>query len=116
MGLKPMKKILFSFIVSLALTGCGLPSSPKPAVTDTLTLLGPSTISGTGIFYNYSQGTTFLISFPNLPFSNSYYDFSHDTLGFSVTFSAPTTFTYQLDSSSVSATATPAYTSPRMQF
>src|SRR5258708_15886403 len=107
-----MKKFL---VLTLFLGGCSNPntySSSKPAVTDTLTLSSATTgLTGSGIFYDYTRATTVGFSFTSLPYSGSFSDYAHDYIGFAVTFSASTTFTYQLDTLSNTVFANPSFNS-----
>ena len=120
--------------VPLLVLGCaGPPTLSKSPTTDTLSFAvsGGATAAGTGAFYDYSQPSTVIsgavttinsytatpISFPGGPYSFS--DYTHDTVGFSVTITSgtlPVTFTYQLDSISGGGVANPTYTSGRISF
>jgi len=128
-----------SFFLPLLLLGCaGPPTLSKSPVTDNLSLsvvgTAPPSFAGTGAFYDYSQPSTVIsggvtsitsytatpISYPGGPWSFS--DMTHDTLGFSVTFTgvtSPVTLSYQLDGISGSAIVTSSnytYTSGRISF
>lgn len=122
-------------IVPVLLLSCaGPPTLSKSPTTDTLSFALPSgapPASGMGGFYDYSQPSTVInggvttinsytettFSFPGGPYSFS--DYTHDTVGFSVTITSgtlPVTFTYQIDSIAGSGVANPTYTSGRISF
>lgn len=128
-------------IIPVFLFSCaGPPTLSKSPTTDTLSLsvnyVGtPTPVTGVGAFYDYSQPSTIIngsvttinsytstpISIPGGPWSFS--DYTHDTLGFSITItsslSSPMTFNYQLDSISGGGVVTPpsnVFTSGRISF
>ncbi|HJT25733.1 MAG TPA: hypothetical protein VJ873_14250 [bacterium] len=127
-------KIKFGFFLSvplLLLSCAGPPTLSKSSTTDTLSfsVIGTTSATGTGGFYDYSLPSTVIsggvttinsytetpISFPGGPFSFS--DYTHDTLGFSITITGgPVTFSYQLDTVSQAVTVTTTYTSGRTSF
>jgi hypothetical protein len=119
-------KILFGLTLLFAICGCTQsPTISNPIVTQTFTIAPPQLnllISGTftDLSTNPYTSTSFSLStyVPSNPGTWTFQTGKHDTVDFTVTFSAPCTFNYSLGStqSSAATDANGNYTSSQITF
>jgi hypothetical protein len=121
-GSLDMKKLIgLAFLI--ALYGCTEnPTSSNPIVTQTLTISSNTTpqvvLNGSGTFYDITANTSTPFTISNISGTWNFQTGKHDTVEFTITFTAQCTFNYSIGTtqSSAATNASDSYTSSEITF